>query len=57
MKGLSNFLGDDMAAFAQGFNSSPYAFSMSDVGDISQGADIALKSELSQHSVFFSYTN
>ncbi|GAA5956687.1 hypothetical protein JCM3765_005703 [Sporobolomyces pararoseus] len=46
MKGLSNFLGDDMATFAQGFNSSPYAFSMSDVGDISQCADIALKSHL-----------
>jgi hypothetical protein len=48
MKGLSSFLGDDMATFAQGFNSSPYAFSMSDVGDISQGADVALKSGFSR---------
>ncbi|GAA6008810.1 hypothetical protein JCM11491_003791 [Sporobolomyces phaffii] len=46
MKGLSNFLGDDMVSFAQGFNTSPYAFSMSDVGDIPQGADTALKSHL-----------
>ncbi|GAA5916102.1 uncharacterized protein JCM6883_001730, partial [Sporobolomyces salmoneus] len=46
MRGLSSFFGDDMATFAQGFNSSPYAFSMSDVGDIPQGADVALKSHL-----------
>ncbi|GAA5849712.1 hypothetical protein JCM3766R1_002136 [Sporobolomyces carnicolor] len=46
MKGLSNSFGDDMAAFAQGFNSSPYAVSMSDVGDVPQGASIALESHL-----------
>ncbi|GAA6008787.1 hypothetical protein JCM11491_003783 [Sporobolomyces phaffii] len=46
MKGLSNYLGDDIPSFAQGFNSSPFAFSMSDVGDVSQGADIALKGHL-----------
>ncbi|GAA5886969.1 hypothetical protein JCM16303_003075 [Sporobolomyces ruberrimus] len=46
MKGLSGFLQDDVASFAQGFNSSPWAFSMSDVGDIPQGADAALKSHL-----------
>ncbi|GAA5927948.1 uncharacterized protein JCM15063_006041 [Sporobolomyces koalae] len=46
MKGLTRFIGDDIASFAQGFNSSPYAFTMSDLGEQSQGADTALKSHL-----------
>ncbi|GAA5916439.1 uncharacterized protein JCM6883_006109 [Sporobolomyces salmoneus] len=48
LNGLSSFLGPgvEMRAFAQGFNSSPYAFSMSDVGNGPQAADEAIKSHL-----------
>ncbi|GAA6008789.1 hypothetical protein JCM11491_003784 [Sporobolomyces phaffii] len=48
LAGLSNFLGPavDLRSFVHGFNSSPYAFSMSDVGPSSQAADEAIKSHL-----------
>ncbi|GAA5836352.1 hypothetical protein JCM5353_002494 [Sporobolomyces roseus] len=46
VRGLSNFLGDDIREFAHGFNSSPWAFSMLDVGESSQSADSAIKSHL-----------
>jgi len=44
MTGLSNYLGEDLKSFSQGFNSSPYAFSMNDVGSLPQAADEAIKS-------------
>ncbi|GAA5909718.1 hypothetical protein JCM5296_005771 [Sporobolomyces johnsonii] len=46
MSGLSNFLQCDLRSFSQGFNSSPFAFSMCDVGSQPQAADEAIKSHL-----------
>lgn len=41
-----------MKGFTQGFNSSPYAFSMSDVGNLPQAADEAIKSKIYSLSLF-----
>ncbi|GAA5956683.1 hypothetical protein JCM3765_005702 [Sporobolomyces pararoseus] len=48
LQGLQSYLGsgNDLRGFMQGFNSSPYAFSMSDVGPREQAADEAIKSHL-----------
>ncbi|GAA5980010.1 hypothetical protein JCM5350_005995 [Sporobolomyces pararoseus] len=55
LHGLQSFLSSsgsgsgssiDLRSFIQGFNSSPYAFSMSDVGPREQAADEAIKSHL-----------
>jgi hypothetical protein len=48
LSGLNSYLGSgiDLRSFSQGFNSSPFAFSMIDVGSHKQAADEAIKSHL-----------